>query len=205
MENSDVFTFPAIDVRKRSYSERFLLNDIGHGKTIGDFWGWAFSDLVSNATRGVLAEFIVASALGKVDGVRREWDACDIRLKDGTKIEVKSSAFCQSWAQRKLSRPTFSIRQSYGWDAETNVVSNEQRRNAEIYVFCLLAERDHTKIDPMILDQWEFYVVPGKVIDERCLRQKTIGLWKLMRLEPRIVGYDRLGKEIKKLARELRK
>lgn len=196
---------PALNVNRKSSNEIFRCNGVEQGNSLADFWKWSVSDLVSNATRGLLAEYLDASALGKVDGVRREWDAYDIRLRDGTKIEVKSSAYCQSWAQRKLSRPSFSIRQSYGWDAETNIVSNEQLRNAEIYVFCLLAERDQTKIDPMNLDQWEFYVVPAKVINEHCRGQKTIGLWGLLRLEPRIVGYDRLGKVIKKLARELRK
>ncbi len=33
------------------------------GPTLLDFWAWSVSDLVSNATRGRLAEFIVAHAL----------------------------------------------------------------------------------------------------------------------------------------------
>ena len=33
-----------------------------------DFWKWSVSDLVSNATRGRLAEFIVAKAL-KIKGL----------------------------------------------------------------------------------------------------------------------------------------
>ncbi len=31
---------------------------------VWDFWKWSVSDLLSNATRGRLAEFIVATALG---------------------------------------------------------------------------------------------------------------------------------------------
>ena len=46
------------------------------GKTLLDFWRWNGSDLASNATRGVLAEFIVASALGIDLSVPRiEWAA----------------------------------------------------------------------------------------------------------------------------------
>lgn len=45
------------------------------GVTVGDCWAWIASDLLSNATRGRLAEFIVATALGvDVYGVRNEWD-----------------------------------------------------------------------------------------------------------------------------------
>ena len=32
--------------------------------TLLDFWRWSVSDLVSNATRGIFAEFLVAKALG---------------------------------------------------------------------------------------------------------------------------------------------
>lgn len=42
--------------------------------TVSDFWAWAGSDLLDNALRGQLAEFIVGSALGCIDGkFRREW------------------------------------------------------------------------------------------------------------------------------------
>lgn len=37
------------------------------GPTLLDSWRWNSSDLVSNANRGWLAEFIVASALGLTD------------------------------------------------------------------------------------------------------------------------------------------
>ena len=41
-----------------------------------DFWKWSVSDLLSNATRGRLAEFIVATALKiPLDRIRDEWAA----------------------------------------------------------------------------------------------------------------------------------
>jgi hypothetical protein len=42
--------------------------------SIGEFWQWAFSDLQENITRGVLAEFLVAKALGISLLVRQTWD-----------------------------------------------------------------------------------------------------------------------------------
>jgi hypothetical protein len=62
-----------------------------------EFWKWAFSDFLSNALRGVLAEFIVAKAMDCTDVQRTEWDAYDVITSDGIKIEVKSSAYLQSW------------------------------------------------------------------------------------------------------------
>ncbi|MBK6579630.1 MAG: hypothetical protein IPG17_26280 [Sandaracinaceae bacterium] len=41
--------------------------------TVLDFWRWSMSDLVSNTARGVLAEFLVGSALGIASGTRVEW------------------------------------------------------------------------------------------------------------------------------------
>ena len=56
--------------------------------TLLDFWSWSASDLVSNATRGRLAEFIVANALGVESGIREEWAAYDLATATGIKIEV---------------------------------------------------------------------------------------------------------------------
>ncbi len=71
----------------------------GLDATVADFWSWAFSDLRANTTRGVLAEFLVAKAVGATQPVREAWDNYDVLAPDGTRIEVKSSAYLQSWTQ----------------------------------------------------------------------------------------------------------
>ena len=64
------------------------------GSDLRQFWRWACSDLIGNAQRGVLAEYIVGLALGCVaDGVRVEWDASDLLTEAGIRVEVKSSAY----------------------------------------------------------------------------------------------------------------
>lgn len=103
-------TFPALQVARKNGDETFSLSGNPLEFRLSAFWQWSASDLVSNATRGVLAEFLVASALGLAGGVRAEWDAFDILLADGTRVEVKSAAYLQSWAHAKLSNVTFSIR-----------------------------------------------------------------------------------------------
>jgi len=62
-----------------------------------EFWKWAFSDFMSNALRGVLAEYIVACAIGCTERLRVECDAYDLVTPDGTRIEVKPSAYLQTW------------------------------------------------------------------------------------------------------------
>jgi len=48
------------------------------GRTVGDFWQWAYSDILSNRNRSIFAEFIVGVALGAVVRPRIEWDAADL-------------------------------------------------------------------------------------------------------------------------------
>ncbi len=61
------------------------------------------SDLLSNRNRSIFAEFLVGAALGVLDKPRVEWDAFDL-IYQGKKIEVKSSAYLQSWQQNSPSR-----------------------------------------------------------------------------------------------------
>ena len=74
-----------------------------------EFWEWAYDDLLTNTTRGVLAEYIVAKALGIGDTKRVEWDQYDLEI-DGVGVEVKSAAYVQTWEQSKISEIAFSIR-----------------------------------------------------------------------------------------------
>lgn len=143
------------------------------------------SDLVSNATRGRLAEYIVARALGiSTAGVRDEWAAYDLITPHGIRIEVKSAAYLQSWHQTALSKITFSIRKARTWDSKTNLLDDTPVRSADVYVFALLAHQDKATLDPLDLDQWEFYVVPTRVLDERARSQHSITLASLQEIAP---------------------
>ncbi len=48
--------------------------------TVGEFWSWAYSDLLNNATRGVFAEYLVAVALGVDDQPRLAWEIATTSL-----------------------------------------------------------------------------------------------------------------------------
>jgi hypothetical protein len=151
---------------------------------LSDFWRWSASDLLGNAIRGVLAEFIVGRALG-LDGTepRAEWDAVDLRTSGGLKIEVKSAAYLQSWEQPAPSKIIFGIAPAKRpWDAATNTALNEPGRQADVYVFCLFREKDRERADPLDLGQWVFFVLPTRVLDEKLGDQKTVGLGTLERI-----------------------
>jgi len=163
------------------------------------FWQWTASDLVSNATRGIVAEYIVARALGMAEkGLRNEWAAFDLETTSGVKIEVKSAAYVQSWHQKRLSSITFMTPKTRAWDADTNTQSRETKRQADVYVFALLAHTDKTTIDPLNLDQWRFYVLPATILDKRTRSQHSITLKSLEKLCPSASTYTELPKAVEK-------
>lgn len=161
--------------------------------TLGDFWSWAYSDLLSNGNRSVFAEFIVGTALGATATPRREWDAVDLRYGDKT-IEVKASAYTQSWEPSAKPSPIqFDIGKKLGWDAATNTYGTTLARAADCYVFCLHNERDREQALMRILDvaSWEFYVVATRELERFYTNQKSLRLSRLLtHCSP--VTYDRL-------------
>lgn len=181
---------------RKSGQERFHRSGESAGFDVFAFWQWSASDLISNATRGCLAEFLVAKALGIALEVRVEWDAYDLVLPNGTKIEVKSAAYCQSWWQSRFSRITFSIAPTVRWNAENNTLEGEKGRWADIYVFCLLHHRDKSTLDPLDLSQWTFYVVPTTTLNEKLPRQKSLSLNGLKALGSPGVAFNQLSREV---------
>ncbi|MGD1865070.1 MAG: hypothetical protein ACFB0D_10990 [Phormidesmis sp.] len=169
--------YPAIEVTRKLGSEPFHSESHPMGLALLQFWQWAASDLTSNTLRGLLAEFIVATALNRADGVRTEWDAFDILSPKGRKVEVKSAAYIQSWKQKVLSPIRFNIQPTQGWNAATNEYS-EAKRQADVYVFAVLAHAEQQSIDPLNLNQWVFYVLRASKLNELG-SQQSIALSRL--------------------------
>lgn len=181
-----------LDVTQKSGDEQFQYDGKSLDFTLLEFWRWSTSDIVSNATRGVLAEFIVVRALGNVPSdVRSEWDAYDLETEDGIKVEVKSAAFIQSWHQKIFSRISFNVQKKLVWDEEKGY-EDEARRPADVYVFALLKHKEKNSIDPLNLNQWEFFVLPTEVLNLRQRSQHSITLKSLERLSGESVNYFEL-------------
>jgi len=151
-----------------------------NGLTVLDFWKWANSDILMNAARGVFAEYLVGSALVALDGIRIEWDAFDLKYRDNG-IEVKSSAYVQSWKQKSKSKPQFTIAPKSSWRDGINTYTTEKQRQASIYVFCLLVECDQNLVNPLDTNQWLFYVATVNNLN-LLGGQKSIGLSHLKRI-----------------------
>ena len=179
--------------------ESFHYNSQSLPVTLLDFWQWFGSDVLSNALRGVLAEFIVACDLGCSDSVRQEWSVYDLKTQMGFKVEVKSAAYLQTWRQKKPSPIRFGIAPTY---EQVNTVegcwkqSKVLKREADVYVFCVLSHQDRETIDPLNLAQWDFYILPVEIINERAEKQKSISLSALIKLEPKQVRYGGIARAI---------
>ena len=173
-------SIPHVVVRRLTGAEPFHRggNPLGFG--VLQFWSWSASDLASNNLRGHLAEFLVATALNASADFRIEWDAHDIRLASGYTVEVKSSAYIQSWVQK--SGPTkicFDIAPRTSWDSVTNEYLTTVKRHSDIYVFCAEVCTDRASFDPLNLDQWRFFVLPARTLDEMLGAQKKLALGRL--------------------------
>ncbi len=69
----------------------------------------------------MLAEYIVAKALGTLNKKRVVWDSYDVRVGD-IGVEVKSAAYVQSW-RAQPSPISFDISPKTGWYESTDPYS----------------------------------------------------------------------------------
>ena len=145
---------------RRLHGEEVLA---GTDATVADFWRWAFSDLRTNNLRGVLAEYLVACALGAAGGTRVEWDGHDVTTREGVRVEVKASAYLQVWAQARPSRIVFTGLAARTWSPQEGYTADASN-NADVYVFAIQTSQDHDQYDVLDVGQWEFHVLPAETL-----------------------------------------
>ena len=187
-----------IKVTSKTGQELFL----GMPHSLLEYWAWAHSDIVSNSERGILAEYLVRCAVHAPSPCRIEWDAVDVISPEGIRIEVKSSAYLQTWKQEKLSRIQFDIAPKNAWDSVENSYASLRIRSADVYVFCLFNSKDPDTANPMDLAQWEFYVLATSVLNELVPKQKSISLTSLQKLGAKKVSFEVLYTAIRLASKE---
>jgi hypothetical protein len=116
----------------------------------------------------------------------------DLLSRGGTKVEVKSAAYLQSWSDGRKSRVSFSIAPARQWSHNPVRLVGEPQRHADVYVFCLLAHQDRDTLDPLQVAQWQFFVVPTYRIDSQFPVQKSLALSSVRRLDPAQPSYPEL-------------
>lgn len=141
--------------------------------------------------RGALAEYIVAMALGiDFKYAREDWSEYDLVTNDGIRVEVKCSAYLQSWTQNKISDIRFGCGQSQAFINQK--YDGISMRHSDVYVFCVFECKDIKKADVLNLDQWGFYILSTHILNEKLGSQKTISLNSLLNLHPAKVRFHEI-------------
>ena len=183
------------DLPRLSGSEKFSEGE----SSVLEFWRWAMGDLRMNNARGILVEYLVAQAVGATDPMRVEWDACDVRTPDGTRIEVKSSAYLQSWAQKTPSKPRFGLSgAAAAWDPATGESVDHVDGRVDVWVFALHSCKDHATYNPLDVSQWQFWVAPDHAV--AASGQRSGGLAFVQRIAGESMGWADLRAAIAKAA-----
>ena len=164
--------------QKLSPKEQFKNLPIDLTRTATDYWQWGFSAVLSNTDRGVLAEYIVAILLGIDSQARIPWDAADLTLPSGHKIEVKSTAMLQAWSQGILNEPRIALKPTVAYNPDTKTYGKPDF-NADIYVFCYFTAQKLDTANLLDLDQWRFYCFSRQKIMEILDGRKSISLKQL--------------------------
>ena len=162
-----------------------------------DFWESKFSNIYN--MQDVIAEINVKKALG-IDKAQNidYWTLYDILYKN-FRIEIKETSYYHSWNENgKISKQImFGITKANS-NYETVEMENKFERQNDIYVFCLNKGETKETSNPLNINNWEFYVIPTKVINEKCNNYKSIGLERVRKLT-KAISYDKLKETIDKI------
>ncbi|HEU4389933.1 MAG TPA: hypothetical protein VFV34_19175, partial [Blastocatellia bacterium] len=83
-------------------------------------------------------------------------------------------------------------------------VDSMRKRHADVYVFALLKHQDKASLDPLDLDQWEFYVLRSAVLDEYVPGKNRIALSSLLLLKPVKASFGEISSAIRTVMEEKR-
>lgn len=181
-------------------NEKFILNNKELDYGIIDFWIYKYSNIYN--MQEVIAEFIVEKALNMEKSHNTDyWTLFDILYRN-CRIEVKETSYYHPWNDNgKISNQrSFGIRKANS-NYEINEGENRFERQNDIYVFCLNTGTTKESSNPMNLNNWEFYIIPTFIINEKCGNNKTITLSRVRKLT-NAVTYDKIKKTIDDLIDE---
>lgn len=178
--------------------ERFTIDGEESEMILQDFWRFQYSNIWD--LQADMSEFIVAKALGIEEPCNRNgWCLYDIDY-NGYRIEVKQTSDWHSWNRDGYvqKKPRFDIGKAYS--IYKDVKSDFERQN-DIYVFCHLKGNDAESANPMNLSAWDFYVIPTKLINDKCGDSKTISFSRV-KMFTNSVSYNELRNKIDTVVKE---
>lgn len=170
-----------------SIDDGLINSDLKLDGKLLDFLSWAYSDLCDDVNKGIFAEWLVAKILGIKSPRRYLWANSDLETSNGVRIEVKASAYWQSWkalnpdgSQKDLSKviiqPDNKIR--FGGLVAKDTIDNSKQEfgslKSDYYCFCFNTEKNYEVWNAMDISKWEFYLVAAKDIQTKSVSLKWL-------------------------------
>jgi hypothetical protein len=139
-----------------------------------------------------------AKALGDESPVRVEWGPYDVEAADGTRVEIKTAGYLQSWATKKVSTPSWTFKsvtadRVWSEDRGTYLPVNPGAR-VHVWIFALQTCQDPQAYDPLSVDQWEFRVMPHHEL--LATGQQSAGLSFFDRYDISPVAYSEIASAV---------
>lgn len=179
-----------ISIEKKSGEEIFTYDNKALPYTLKDFWSFQYSNLISSKIRDDISKFIVAKALKITDRKFQYFDGHDLTSKEGIPIDVRSASYITSQEEEDTKEISFNIGKS---------------RKGFIYVFCVLSHRTKEDLNPLNINQWEFYITTKSNLEKILDGDEEITLKKLILNNAIESEYENLYKDIIKLcSKEIR-
>ena len=175
--------------------ENFELNGKPLGFDMLDFWKFEFSNIYD--MQDEISEFIVAKALGiDVPYNKEMWTLYDVSYRDA-RIEVKETSYYHPWNKdgNVSNQRSFGITKANSSYEHPDQPNRFERQN-DIYIFCVVNGETRETSNPLVLDNWDFYIVPTYVINEKCKNNKTISLNRIINLGYNPIRFDMLKQEV---------
>ncbi len=183
-------------------SEKFEFNGKELDYSYIDFWRFHYSNIYD--IQGRIAEFIVAKALDINESQNDQyWTLWDLTYR-GMRIEIKETSYYHSFNKegRVSKQRAFGITKANGtYDPDKSGNTSLCRQN-DVYMFCLNTGETKEDSYPLNLNNWEFYMVPTAVINEKCGDNKTISLNRIISLGYTALQYSGIKSAIDHFADE---
>ena len=170
-------------------NEKFVFEDKELEFGILDFWKYKYSNIWN--MQEYIAEFLIEKALGLEKSQNTDsWTLYDINYRN-KRIEIKETSYYHPWNENgKISNQrVFGITMANSSYENTEIENKFERQN-DLYVFCLNTGKTKEEANPMNIKNWEFYIVPTKIINDICGTNKTISLNKVKNIAEQIDYFE---------------
>lgn len=171
--------------------------------SLADFWQWTLADLCDDDVKGFFAEWLVHKLLNVESARRVSWANSDLVTPDGVTLEIKATAYWQSWkvldefgkprTERKYGMTSDSAIRFGGLRARDASTVADMRTlrtlKSHLYVLAFQHEKDIPRWNAMDLSQWEFYVLAADQLS-RLSSGRTVSLTKLRSVQQPLTAQE---------------